>query len=54
MKKVKNMTLKTIIKRIEKEYKYALSVKEIYKPMSYALYRVWRWCDTYEKERTHE
>lgn len=42
---------KTIFKRLEKEYKEAVNNPTIKKPMSFALYTVWRWCDVYEKER---
>ena len=39
------------IKHFIKEYKRAEKLTYVRKPVSYALYKTWRWCDAYEKER---
>ena len=45
------MKYSTIMARLAKEYEHALVTKWVRKPLSYALFQTWRWCDTYEKER---
>lgn len=36
------MTIKTAIKRLEREYERAKGLEYIHNPLAYALYRVWR------------
>lgn len=48
-----NMRLSTVIKHLTQEYETITKqdVLHIRKPMSFALYQTWRWCDAHEKER---
>ena len=41
----------TVIKELRKTYEESKNIPYIKKPMSYALYRVWRKVNTWEKER---
>lgn len=45
------MRYNTAIKHFIKEYERAKDLAYVRKPVSYALYKTWRWCDSYEKER---
>lgn len=36
---------------VYEEYKKALNINFVRKPMSYALYQVWKYCDALEKAR---
>lgn len=47
------MRLSTVIKHLTQEYETITKqdVLHIRKPMSFALYQTWRWCDTHEKEK---
>lgn len=45
------MTLTKAINKLNKIYKEAKDNHYIKKPISWALYRTWRWANEYEKER---
>lgn len=47
------MRLQTVIKKLTAEYEKAKANKTIRKPISYALYQVWRYADAYEKEKSN-
>lgn len=42
------------IKMLAEEYHKAQAASWVQKPMSYALYQVWKYFDAYEKPRTAE
>mgnify|MGYP003326564893 CR=1 FL=1 len=44
------MRIQTALKRLLDNYTKAEKNKEK-KPVSYALYKTWRWANTYEKEK---
>jgi len=50
----RRMTLIKVINHLRKEYKKAKKLNFVYRPMSYAMYQTWRWCDLKEKEQTNE
>lgn len=45
------MSIGTAITHLLSAYDRAKADKSIRKPISYAFYNTWKWCDTYEKER---
>lgn len=47
-------TLSKAVKMVTEEYRKALSQVSVRKPMSYALYQVWRYFDQHEKSRLAE
>ena len=40
-----------IMQELSKNYEFALPNKDITKPMSWALYQTWKWCDKIEQPR---
>lgn len=48
------MRYSTVMSHLAKEYERAMESKWIRKPISYALYQTWKWCDTYEKDRNEK
>lgn len=46
------MKLSTAIRHLTSYYDKAKNNPSIRKPVSYALYKTWRWANTYEKERS--
>lgn len=45
------MKVETIIQYFIASYEVAKETDYVRKPMSFALYRTWKWCDEIEKER---
>lgn len=45
------MRFSTAIKRLTDTYNKALKNEHIKKPISWSLYQVWKWSETYEPER---
>ena len=45
------MKLDTVMGRLAANYTRALKQPYVIKPMSYALYHTWQWCNEYEKPR---
>jgi len=45
------MSIAKVIKHLKKEYDKAQKVDFIRKPLSFALYQTWRWCDRIEEEQ---
>lgn len=45
------MKLSDVIIYLTKEYESAVNKQFVTKPLSYALYRTWKWCDEKEKGR---
>lgn len=45
------MRMKTAIKELWRNYDRAMDMEFIIKPISWALYQTWRWCDSKEKPR---
>ena len=43
------MTLKKALKMLEKQYQIAVKLEFVKKPLSYALYQVWKEVDRVEK-----
>lgn len=48
------MRYSTVMSHLAKEYEHALVNPLVRKPLSFALYRTWKWCDTYEKPKEKE
>lgn len=48
------MKYSTVMSHFAKEYEHAKENKVVRKPLSYALYHTWKWCDRYEDERQEE
>lgn len=48
------MTVGQVIDKFFKFKEQAVKMKGIEKPISYALYKTWKWADAYEKPRKEE
>ena len=45
------MKFETVLQHLIASFERAKDTEFVYKPMSYALYQTWRWCDKKEKPR---
>ena len=48
------MKYSTVMAHLAKEYEHAVTDRTVRKPICYALYRTWKWCDAYEKPRNEK
>ena len=51
-KKKLDLDLDHVIEQFKLHYEAALVNGYVHKPLSWALYQTWKWCDAKEKDRT--